>query len=75
MHQIKDGVDGVIAELTVEFHLCVSLAGQMGLKRNATCGWQIKKPSRMQLINGVWRTCNGYWKLMDQERSKMARPL
>ena len=48
--------------------ICVLVSlGQMVLKRNATCGWQIKKPSRRQHINGAWRTCSGSWTLMDQE--------
>ena len=55
------------AELIMEFDLCPCLSGQMVLKRNATCGWLIKKPSRRQHINGVWRTCSGSCTLMDQE--------
>lgn len=64
--QLKDGVEGVIAELIVDFNFFVCLAGQMVLNRNATHGWQIKKPSRTQPINGVLRTCNGSRTLMDQ---------
>ena len=41
----------------------------MVLKRNATLGWQIKKLSRRQLINGAWRTCSDEWKMIDQEQS------
>lgn len=59
----------MIAELTVEFDLCVCLAGQMVLRRNATCVWQTKKPFRRQPINGAWRTCNGNQKLIDQKWS------
>lgn len=44
--------------------------GRTVLKRRDMQESQIKKPSRWQPINGVWRTCNGFLKKVNHQRSK-----